>query len=373
MRFRIALLIAGTLGVAVAATLNRAAAFDAAGHSWSPFVLVTGLLLIGVVANGDGLFATIAGVAGRLPGGALPLYVAAMALVALVTVFLNLDTSVAFLTPVLVHVARHRGFDERRFLYGCVFTSNAASLLLPGSNLTNLLILSEEHISGSVFLGRMLAPWVAAVVVTTVGVAIAFRSGGGDAQRGAPPPTTRPVQALSVAGVIVAAVLILTLADSALPVLGLGIVVVATRLAQGRLDLARVRDGVDVISLLGVFCAAVVLGTVARVWTYPGEVMSTAGNVTTAVIGAVASVLVNNLPAAVLLGSRMPAHPRSLLIGLNIGPNLAVTGSLSALLWWQAARAVGARPSARRYSMVGVVLVPLTIAAALAAGGLTVL
>jgi arsenical pump membrane protein len=81
-------------------------------------------------------------------------------------------------------------------------------------------------------------------------------------------------------------------------------------------------------------------------------------------------VLVNNLPAAVLLGSRMPAQPRSLLLGLNIGPNLAVTGSLSALIWWSAARSAGARPSALRYSAVGIVLVPVTLAAALAAGHL---
>jgi arsenical pump membrane protein len=80
---------------------------------------------------------------------------------------------------------------------------------------------------------------------------------------------------------------------------------------------------------------------------------------------------VNNLPAAVLLGSRMPAHPRSLLFGLNIGPNLAVTGSLSALIWWQAARSASAHPSALRYSAVGVVLVPLSLAAALAVSGLT--
>jgi arsenical pump membrane protein len=65
----------------------------------------------------------------------------------------------------------------------------------------------------------------------------------------------------------------------------------------------------------------------------------------------------------------MPAEPRSLLVGLNIGPNLAVTGSLSALIWWSAARSLGERPSALRYSAVGVVLVPLTLAASLAAGG----
>ena len=75
----------------------------------------------------------------------------------------------------------------------------------------------------------------------------------------------------------------------------------------------------------------------------------------------------NNLPAAVLLGTRVPPHPRALLVGLNIGPNLAVTGALSALLWLTIGRASGARPSIRRYSLVGIVVAPAAIAAALLA------
>ena len=114
------------------------------------------------------------------------------------------------------------------------------------------------------------------------------------------------------------------------------------------------------------FLIATALGTLARVWSYPALVMARAGSVSTAIIGALVAVVINNLPAAVLLGSRMPAHPRSLLFGLNTGPNLAVTGSLSALIWWQVARSTGTRPSARRYTAVGLVLVPLTLAAVLA-------
>ncbi|HEX4324574.1 MAG TPA: hypothetical protein VHZ77_08080 [Gaiellaceae bacterium] len=59
-------------------------------------------------------------------------------------------------------------------------------------------------------------------------------------------------------------------------------------------------------------------------------------------------------------------HPDALLLGLDLGPNLAVTGSLSALLWLQAARAVGARPSIATSTRLGVVLVPLTLAATVA-------
>jgi arsenical pump membrane protein len=74
---------------------------------------------------------------------------------------------------------------------------------------------------------------------------------------------------------------------------------------------------------------------------------------------------VNNLPAAVVLSTHAPPHARALLLGLDLGPNLAVTGSLSAIFWLQVARANGARPSVRRYSVYGFVLVPLTLAASL--------
>ena len=78
------------------------------------------------------------------------------------------------------------------------------------------------------------------------------------------------------------------------------------------------------------------------------------------------SVAVNNLPATVLLTGQAPAHPFALLLGLDLGPNLAVTGSLSAVLWLQAARSVGARPSIATYTRFGVVLVPLTLAVTVA-------
>jgi arsenical pump membrane protein len=115
-----------------------------AGQAWPPFVLVAGLLLIGAVAAADGLFEAIGARLARTRLGARGLLVALLALVAAVTAVLNLDTSVVFLTPVLVHAARSRALDERPFLYGSVFMANAASLLLPGSNLTNLLVLRAD-------------------------------------------------------------------------------------------------------------------------------------------------------------------------------------------------------------------------------------
>jgi arsenical pump membrane protein len=77
-------------------------------------------------------------------------------------------------------------------------------------------------------------------------------------------------------------------------------------------------------------------------------------------------VLFNNLPAAALLASRVPPHPYALLIGLDIGPNLFVTGSLSWILWRRAAVGAGAHPSVKRASILGALSVPLSMAAAVA-------
>jgi arsenical pump membrane protein len=97
--------------------------------------------------------------------------------------------------------------------------------------------------------------------------------------------------------------------------------------------------------------------------------MASVGSVATTWIGVGTAGLVNNLPAAVLLSSRTPPHPTALLVGLDLGPNLVVTGSLSAFFWLRIAAAEGAKPSIRTYSAVGAVLVPLSVTAALVALG----
>ena len=102
------------------------------------------------------------------------------------TALLNLDTAAVFLTPVLVKTAQRRGIDVTPFLYGAIFMANASSLFLPGSNLTNLLVLSGEHVSGATFFTRMLPVALAAPVITAVGLLAIHRRGllrGGHPQR----------------------------------------------------------------------------------------------------------------------------------------------------------------------------------------------
>ena len=159
--------------------------------------------------------------------------------------------------------------------------------------------------------------------------------------------------------VAVAAALVLVLSQPALPVLALGVAVALI----GRLGVRRSLRAANPALLLGVLGLAVLLGTAARGASI--HLLVHAGRWETAWLAAGGSVLVNNLPAAVVLSAHPPAHPRALLLGLDLGPNLAVSGSLAAVLWLQVARAAGARPSVLRYTLLGLVLVPLTLAAAL--------
>jgi arsenical pump membrane protein len=327
----------------------------AAEQTWPPFVLVAGLLLIGAVAAADGLFEAVGARLARAPLQPRGLLVALLGLVAVVTAVLNLDTSVVFLTPVLVHAARRRGLDERPFLYGSVFMANAASLLLPGSNLTNLLVESREPTSGAAFAAAMLPAWLAACALTALFLVVVYRLQEGTSDDDELPPLRL---GLGVAATVSAATLVLVLANAALPVVVIGLVASVLRRLRPRID-ARV------LALL--FVLTVALGTFARAWNGPARLLESSGPWTTAVIAAISSVLVNNLPAATLFSAQAPPHPHALLLGLDLGPNLAVTGSLSAFLWLQAARTVNADTSIRTYSWLGAVLVPITLSGSLAA------
>ena len=337
-------------------------AASAAAQAWPAFVLVAGLLVVGALAAEDGLFAAAGGQLARLPGGGMRLLTLLLLFEACVTAVLNLDTAVVFLTPVLLHAARRRGLDEEPFLYGAIFMANSASLLLPGSNLTNLIVLAHERIPGHLFAVRMLAAWIVAIAATVAVLLVVYRRRLARAIAPAAEPT--PLRfGYGVLAVGLAAVLVLVLQRPALPVLGAAIVLAVFARLRWRTAITAANP----LLLSGLFAAAVALGTLARGIQALDDLTSTLGRWPTAGVGAGMSLLINNLPAAVVLSAHAPAHPRALLLGLDLGPNLAVTGSLSAALWWQVARHHRARPSARRYTMLGAIVVPLTLELALLA------
>jgi arsenical pump membrane protein len=386
--------VAGGAGALAATVAAPAAAQAAATQDWPPFVLVAGLLLIGLVADGDGLFRYTGQQLARLGRSGAVLFAGAVVIVVAVTVTLNLDTAVAFVTPVLVYTARSRvgggagadggtGTDdgaaggeaaggEAALLYGCLLLANAGSLLLPGSNLTNLIVLGELRLTGGQFVARMWLPWLAAVAVTAVVLAVRERgSVTALTAREMPSSATRPVTGAGLVAVAAATVVVVVLRSPAIPVVVIGLAVTGLRLAQRQLGLRQAREVLGLPVLAGLLGVAVALGTLGRAWSGPELLLSHLDGWATAGLAALATVAVNNLPAASLLAARPPGHPFALLVGLNLGPNLCVTGSLAWLLWLRAARGAGARPSLARASRLGIVAVPLAMALALGALALT--
>ena len=355
---------AAALAAALAAPdLARAAA----AQDWPPFVLVAGLLLVGLVADEDGLFAAGGHALARLSPNGLTLYAGTAVLVVAVTTLLNLDTSVTFLTPVLVYAARSRGEGEAPLLYGCILLSNAGSLMLPGSNLTNLIVLGHLHLSGRGFFDAMAPAGLAAAAVTATLVGLIHRR----SLRATRAPSTdaeRPVLGVGLAAAVAVTVLVLTLRSPAIPVAAVGGVAVALRTWRAR-DRGRVEEALGILGvpvLVGLFGLAIALGTLGRGWSGPQDLLVHLDAWGTAAVAALFSVVVNNLPAASLLAARRPPNPYALLVGLNVGPNLFVTGSLAWVLWRRAARQAGAKPDLRHATALGVVSAPLAVVAAVA-------
>lgn len=375
------LTVAGAAAAGVAVVVNPVAARSAASQAWPAFVLVAGLLLVGLVAASDGLFVA-AGTALRraCPTPAI-LFIGIAAVIVVVSAVLNLDTAVAFLTPVAVSAGRSRGADDRAPVSGallpaCILLANAGSLLLPGSNLTNLIVVAHSHVTVNAFVARMALPWVAASVVTTAVIAAASRQQlkgrPGDREtttEGSPAGSQRmrPLLGVGVLAIGASVAAILTISSPSLPVAGIGLVAASWRLRGRRLSVSTVASVLNLAVLAGLMGLAVGVGTLGRVWSGPADVLLHLDPWSTAALAAVSTVLINNLPAASLLSARAVTHPLSLLIGLDVGPNLFVSGSLAWVLWISSARAAGERAEVRRAVKLGAVAAPLAVAISVAA------
>jgi len=385
------MLAVGIPSCALAASLAPGAALSAAAQDWPAFVLVAGLLLVGFVASEAGLFLAAGNRLARMPGGEMARFVWSAVLIGLVSALLNLDTAAAFLTPVLVHMAYTRRRAEAPVLYSCLLLTNAGSLLLPGSNLTNLIVTGHLRLTGTTFAGHMAPAWAISLVITAVVIAVAHRK---DLLAQAPDPGTGPspiapaspiaiaspstgtgtnpstgtrttqIRWRSAAAVVAALVAMALLRNAALVVLGIGAIAAVVEISMNRANFRKAIRAIDLPVLSGLFGIAVALGTLGRTWDGPARLLAHLGTFATAGVAAVASITFNNLPAASLLASRVPPHPYALLVGLDLGPNLFVTGSLSAFLWFRAARQAGVQPSWRHASALGLVAAPLAIAGA---------
>jgi arsenical pump membrane protein len=315
--------------------------------------------------------------AGRSPSGLL---VAVIGLAAVTTALLSLDTTVVLLTPVVVATVRTSGARPRPHLYATAHLANSASLLLPVSNLTNLLAFAVVPVSLLHFAGLMVLPWLVAVAVELAGHRIVFRDdlagrlAHADEERPAFPLFATTVLLLTVFGFAVASVA------------GVGPVWVATGgavvLSAGRLVQRRTEVGSVVRSSSPSFCLYVLgLGVVVKAVSVDGLAhvvrhLVPSGSGFLALLGVAAAAalvanLINNLPATLLMlpvaavGGVAPVL--AVLVGVNIGPNLTYPGSLATLLWRRAVAGVDGVPRLADFTRIGVATVPVAVVGATAA------
>lgn len=330
--------------------------------TWQPFVLVVGLLLIGHVASSEGLFEALGRWCAAAPGGGVALFVVTMAAVAAVTAVLNLDTSIVFMTPVALHAARSKGVDETAFVFGAAFMSNSASLLLIGSNLTNILVVANTSTTGAQYTRHTWIAWLLAVAVVVV-VIVVWRLRGLTTAH-----TSRVIASRSltlgpgVVATVVAVATMVTIRHPALVVIAAGVIAEAwswlRRHATSWHEIVAVVNPRVVGTL---FVVAVGVGLLARHWSYPEHVMAHANVLATALVASVCALALNNLPAASLFAAHPVAHPYALLLGLDVAPSCLITGALSSLLWRRIVTSEGHRVSLVTFSVVGTIITILTL------------
>ncbi|HEY5336277.1 MAG TPA: SLC13 family permease [Mycobacteriales bacterium] len=326
---------------------------------------LVGVAVLAELSDAAGLFELLARRTARLSGGSTRrLFLLVCLLASVVTILLSLDTTAVLLTPVVLALAAAVDTDVRPFAFAAVWLANAASLLLPVSNLTNLLAATRLGSLGEVeFARRMLLPEVVAIAVVTLVLMLRFRTSL-RRRHAEPEPyaiTDRPL-------VVVAAACCLAVAPAslfgvapwtaALPAAAVLAAVFAVRrrtvLRTGLVPwrLVLLTEGLFlVVAALGHHGLDSLLTHVTRHGALPTELLGAGG-----------ANVANNLPTYLAVQRTVPPHHvtdlLALLIGTNAGPLLLLFGSLATLLWRDRCTARGLRIGAWEFFRTGLLVVP---------------
>jgi arsenical pump membrane protein len=372
--------LAGAGLVLAAGALTPRAAWAEAKALGPTLGLLAALLVLGSGCERAGLFDGLAAVMARAArGDGRRLLAVAVATAAVVTAVLGLDATVVLLTPAALVAAARAGLAAAPAVYACTHLANAGSLLLPVSNLTNLLAFRAADVSFLRFGALMALPWLVAVAVEWAALGRFFRAEvRAPARRHAAPRVAArlprgPVAVLAgtLAGFAVSGPLGV---DPAWFAAGGAAALAVALLARRRMRAVELVRAVDLPLLLFVLG----LGLVVRAVTAGGlgdgvDGLLPGGDGLGALLGAaaVAAVLanlLNNLPALlVLLPAAAAAGPPTVLavlIGVDVGPNLTYTGSLATLLWRRVLHERGAAPDLGAFLRLGLLTVPAILVGA---------
>lgn len=303
---------------------------------------------------------------------------------ALTTAVLSLDATVVLRTPAVIAAARSIGASPRPHSYASAHLSNSASTLLPVSNLTNLIAFAATGLTFLHFTALMALPWVVTIAVEYLIFRLFFRSELARGDSAEPTAAARsapaPILPLTVIGMTLLGFAVsgfFGIEPAWIAVVGAS-VLGAIALARHRTTAAKMLYAADLwfcafVLVLGIIVAGVANGPVGE-WIaqiLPGDT-SYGSLLFVAAVAAVASNLVNNLPATLLMIAALgtaapPALVLAMLIGVNLGPNLTYVGSLATMLWRRVATSAGAPPTLATFTLLGVITTPLTLLAAVSA------
>ena len=337
------------------------------------------VLVLARLCADDGLF-TAAGdlVARACQGSPVRLLAGVFVVASLVTAVLSLDATVVLLIPVVFATAARVGARPRPHSYATVHLANSASLLLPVSNLSNLLAFSAAGLSFTRFALLMAPAWLIVIGIEYLVHRRYFRADL--AQPTEPPHPGEPVR-LPVFTLVVLALTLVGFAVTSFAGINPAWAALAGALTLAVRELRRGRSSVpELFHAAGpLFCLFVLaLGIVVKAVVDNGldsaaqrllphgtglpALLAIAG------LSAVLANVINNLPAILALlpivSASGPGAVLAALIGVNIGPNLTYVGSLATLLWRRILPAHGTEAELGVFTRLGLLTVPACLVAA---------
>lgn len=365
--------------------LSRGSALDLASRTVPILLFVAAMTVVTELADNAGLFSLITARLARLgtragPGGAesgriIVLWLLVVALATICTVFLSLDTTAVLVTPVVVSLARHTRVAVLPFALATVWLANTASLVLPVSNLTNLLAQHQLNVSPLGFARMLWAPAVVGVAVPLAFLVLIFRK----ELHGRYAPTALPdvvdkrllwISGATVTLLLPALVSGVTVAiPASIAALFLVLMFLVRRRSAVRWKVVPIQP---LLLTMGLFLVVATLhdhglgNALARV---AGSGVDLPSLLQLTAVGAVSANGINNLPAYLALEpvAGSPVRLAALLIGVNLGPLISPWASLATLLWHSRLKAQGITFPWPRYALAGLCVVVFLMPAAVLA------
>jgi arsenical pump membrane protein len=358
----------------------------AAAEGSDVYLFLIGMMLLSELAREHGVFDWLSSAALKgAHGSAARLFTLVYGVGTLVTIFMSNDATAVVLTPAILAVIRKAKVEPPPYLFACAMIANAASFVLPISNPANLVVFHTSMPPLGRWLASFTFPSILSIAVTYLVLRFVFRKELTDGAQ-----ERDDAKALSVNGKIVLAgiafMVVVLLTASALD-RELGLPTCLAALAVTALVCIKARSNpwslmkeiswATIALVAGLFImveAVQSLGALKLTQAALHDVQRLApalAALTTGVVVAIANNLVNNLPLGLIAGATLQAeHARGLiadavLIGVDLGPNLSVTGSLATILWLIALRKETLSISAWDFFKVGLLVMPVALVAAM--------